>query len=88
MNGTHGGFRDLQTRATSHPDLFRVLVGLGLNIEIGKRPMKPVILESKAAAACGQPLLMNPIVRLRMNIKHFDVAQMLWGPRRQKTSRF
>jgi len=63
MRATHGGFGDLfRTRATGdHPDLFRS-VALALNM-IGKRPEKHGILDKQAAAACGQPPVMNPIVR-------------------------
>jgi len=42
-------------------------VALGLNM-VGKRPEDAGILDKQAAAACGQPLLMNAYVRLHPNM--------------------
>jgi glutamate 5-kinase len=50
-------------------------VALGLNM-IGKRPEDAGIMDKQAAAACGQPLLMNAY-RLVASEHGMDVAQML-----------
>lgn len=50
-------------------------VALGLNI-IGKRPEDAGLLDKQAAAACGQPLLMNAYRQIASE-HNMDVAQML-----------
>ncbi len=50
-------------------------VALGLNM-IGKRPEDAGILDKQAAAACGQPLLMNAYRQIASE-HNMDVAQML-----------
>ena len=50
-------------------------VALGLNM-VGKRPEEAGILDKQAAAACGQPLLMNAYRQLASE-HDMDVAQML-----------
>lgn len=50
-------------------------VALGLNV-VGKRPEDAGILDKQAAAACGQPLLMNAYRQIAAE-HNMDVAQML-----------
>jgi len=50
-------------------------VALGLNM-VGKRPEDAGILDKQAAAACGQPLLMNAYRQIASE-HNMDVAQML-----------
>lgn len=75
MNGLMADLGDLQDQGYEIILTSSGSVALGLNM-IGKRPEEAGILDKQAAAACGQPLLMNAY-RQVANEYNFDVAQML-----------
>ena len=75
MNGLMADLGDLQDQGYEIILTSSGPVALGLNM-IGKRPEEAGILDKQAAAACGQPLLMNAY-RQVANEYNFDVAQML-----------
>ena len=75
MNGLMADLGDLQDQGYEIILTSSGSVALGLNM-IGKRPEEAGILDKQAAAACGQPLLMNAY---RQVASEYDmgVAQML-----------
>lgn len=75
MNGLMADLGDLQDQGYEIILTSSGSVALGLNM-IGKRPEEAGILDKQAAAACGQPLLMNAY-RQVANEYNFDVAQKL-----------
>ena len=75
MNGLMADLGDLQDQGYEIILTSSGSIALGLNM-IGKRPEEAGILDKQAAAACGQPLLMNAY-RQVANEYNFDVAQML-----------
>ena len=75
INGLLADLAELQTQGYDIILTSSGSVALGLNM-IGKRPEDAGILDKQAAAACGQPLLMNAY---RQVASEYDmgVAQML-----------
>ncbi len=75
LNGLIGDLADLQREGHDIILTSSGSVALGLNM-IGKRPEEAGILDKQAAAACGQPLLMNAYRQIASE-HNMDVAQML-----------
>lgn len=75
INGLLADLAELQTQGYEIILTSSGSVALGLNM-IGKRPEDAGILDKQAAAACGQPLLMNAYRQVAWE-HGMDVAQML-----------
>jgi glutamate 5-kinase len=75
MNGLMSDFAQLQKDGYDIILTSSGSVALGLNM-VGKRPDEAGILDKQAAAACGQPLLMNAYRQIASE-HNMDVAQIL-----------
>ena len=75
MNGLMSDLADLQSQGCEIILTSSGSVALGLNM-IGKRPEDAGLLDKQAAAACGQPLLMNAYRQVASEFG-VEVAQML-----------
>lgn len=75
MNGLLSDLAQLQREGHNIVLTSSGSVALGLNM-VGKRPEEAGILDKQAAAACGQPLLMNAYRQVASEYD-LDVAQML-----------
>jgi glutamate 5-kinase len=75
MNGLLSDLAELQKQGHNIILTSSGSVALGLNM-VGKRPEEAGVLDKQAAAACGQPLLMNAYRQVASEYD-LDVAQML-----------